>query len=161
VITLDLDFFQVTQIIAFLILPIATAIIVYTRRLEKKVDSTAECNNSNGKAIKKLEDQMTQHEQNVKQMFNEHKLEAKDDKMDLKLLTNTVTTLTERVAESQKIHNEFREDIRDLEQKISQSHDKLMNFFTDWLQRIEDVTRDDPSFISKKRIREFREDIDG
>ena len=141
----------IVNIIGIILIPLVGVVIGYIRKVSKKIGETQECNKANSLAIGALEDKINKHEANVKEMFMDHKLEAKDDKMELKVLVNTVTTLTERVSESQRIHNEFREDIRMLEEKIVKSHDQLMGFFTDWMQRLEDVTRDNPSFISKNR----------
>lgn len=133
-----LDFYQVIEIVGLIIAPSVIAVVLYFRKMEKKIDGFEDELAKNKECFIQTKEQLEKHEVNVNNMFQEHKLEAKDDESTLKVLSASVNTLTEKVSESEKIHIELKNAIRDLAIELKNLVVDQRNFMTNWNQRIED-----------------------
>lgn len=78
----------------------------------------------NHKCIERLETKMDDHKKYVHDKVD--KLETNID--DIK---NNITAIKENVADSREVHNQLRDESKEVK-----------SFFTDWIQRLENVTRD-------------------
>jgi|SRR5687767_1828188 len=95
------------------------------------------------KEIEEVDEKIDKSDNSIEARFQEHKIDAQQRemelqkeidsvKMDVKGVISKIDVLVEKVTESEKIHIEIKQMIRDQQ-----------TFFVDWIQRVEDVTRDD------------------
>lgn len=138
IVDLALNFYEIVEILAFIIIPSITAIVLYFRKIEKKLDSYEINAEQDRECLTQIKSKVDDNEKNVKLMFQEHKLEVKDDESELKILSSNVNTLTEKVSESEKVHVELKNAIRDLANELKNLVIDQRNFMTTWNQRIED-----------------------
>ena len=114
--------------------------------IEKKTDRNHDC-------IERLEQKIDDQVNSRNRIIQEHKIDVQEDKItlqkqidsvksDVKNVLSRMVAISEKVSESEKIHQEMKDMIRE-QQK----------FFVDWIQRIEDVTRDNPDFVLTRRRR--------
>jgi len=116
-------------------------------RLEKKIDSLS-------LQLERYDTKIQQSRQEADLEIEKAKsqVEREREKMAQKVerLSSDVEMIREKVTESEKIHIEIKNMIRDNQ-----------NFFIDWIQRLEDVTRDRTVLRTKRRRKIDLEDTDG
>lgn len=95
----------------------------------------------------KIDNYTAKHELEVEKYKTqiERKIDKIEDNMDR--MASKTDTILEKVAESEKTFTEIKSIIT-----------KQSDFFVDWIQRIEDVTRDNPDFVQRRRKRRHIED---
>lgn len=108
----------------------------------RKLEGIKNDTQSNTQCITEMKLQMVTHEENVKRMFAEHKVEVQSDEVELKTMASSIVALSEKVTESEKVHIELKNAIRDLANELKSLVTDQRNFITTWNQRIEDRIED-------------------
>lgn len=108
----------------------------------RKLEGIKNDTQSNTQCITEMKLQMVSHEENVKRMFAEHKVEVQSDEVELKTMASSIVALSEKVTESEKVHIELKNAIRDLANELKSLVTDQRNFITTWNQRIEDRIED-------------------